>query len=56
MMHTMEKGHVADAASENSFFLGYSTKTVFGDDQFAIGAAFTDAGQSSLNMNYSILW
>ncbi|HAB36762.1 MAG TPA: hypothetical protein DCE52_01940 [Rhodobacteraceae bacterium] len=56
MMHTMEKGHVADAAEENSFFVGYSTKTMFGDDQFAIGAAFTDAGQTSFDMNYSILW
>lgn len=56
MIHTMEKRHVAEAAEENSFFLGYSTKTMFGDDQFAIGAAFTDAGQTSLDINYSIIW
>ncbi|MDA0850802.1 MAG: S8 family serine peptidase [Proteobacteria bacterium] len=55
-MRTLEKGHVADANPENSLFLGFASEQIFGDDQFAIGAAFTDANDTTFNMNYSLRW
>ena len=55
-MHTLEKGHVAGADPENSLFLGYASERIFGDDQFAMGAALTDANDTTVNMNYTIQW
>ena len=55
-MHTLEKGHVAGADPENSLFLGYASERIFGDDQFAIGAALTDANDTTVEMNYTIQW
>ena len=55
-MHTLEKGHVAGADPENSLFLGYASERIFGDDQFAMGAALTDANDTTVEMNYTIQW
>jgi hypothetical protein len=55
-MHTLEKGHMAGADPENSLFLGYASERIFGDDQFAMGAALTDANDTTVNMNYTIQW